>query len=77
MYLLETRGPNLNQEQSSEINSLLNIEAMKGSRSLLSFESDIKALKEKMESEDLQSKIEGLDELFVVFGQCYDLADQL
>jgi len=77
MNLLETRRDNLNQEQSAEINSLLNIEAMRGSRSLLSFESDTKALKEKMESEDLQSKIEGLDELSGVFGKCYDLADQL
>ena len=77
MNILETRRDSLNQEQSSEINSLLNIEAMKGSRSLLSFESDTKSLKEKLESEDLQSKIEGLNELAAVFGKCYDLADQL
>lgn len=75
--ILETRQDQLNQEQSYEINSLLNIEAMKGSKSLLSFESDTKEIKDMMENDNLKVKIQGLNQLFAVFGKCYDLADQL
>ena len=50
---------------------------MKGSKSLLSFESDTKDIKDMMENDNLKVKIQGLNQLFTVFGKCYDLADQL
>lgn len=48
--LLEVRGSRINIEQSYEINSLLSTEAIKGSKSLLSFESDTKDIKVKLAS---------------------------
>ena len=48
---------------------------MKGSKSLLSFEGDTKNIKEMMESDSLKTKVEGLNQLFAIFGKCYDLAD--
>lgn len=67
LEILETRKGQINLEQSCEINSLLAVEAIKGSKSLLFFESDTKEIKMKMASTELQSKIDGLNELKVVF----------
>ena len=45
MELLETRKDQINIEQSYEINSLLGTEAIKGSKVMISFESDTKEIK--------------------------------
>lgn len=71
--MLETRGDKINQEQSYEINSLLSTEALKGSKAFLQFESDTKEIKEKFQSDDLAVNIQGIKDLMVVFGKCYDL----
>ena len=63
MDLLDTRRGNINLEQSCEINSLLGVEAIKGSKSMLYFESDTKDIKELLASPDFNSKIDGLEEL--------------
>jgi hypothetical protein len=55
--MLENRHDNLNQEQSFQINSLLNTDAIKGSKSYLQFESDTKEIKEKLSSEEFSEKI--------------------
>ena len=47
MDILEQRKEEINLEQSYEINSLLSTEAIKGSKIMLSFESETKEIKEK------------------------------
>ena len=75
--ILEHRHDKLNQEQSCEINSLLNTDAIKGSKSYIQFESDTKELRALLESPLLEEKTKGIKDLMTVFGHCYNLADQL
>ena len=48
LSMLEARQSTLNQEQSYEINSLLNTEAIQGSKSMIHFENDTKELRLKL-----------------------------
>mmetsp|Transcript_15343 Transcript_15343/g.23629 ORF Transcript_15343/g.23629 Transcript_15343/m.23629 type:complete len:123 (+) Transcript_15343:451-819(+) len=72
---LENRRDNLNQEQSSEFNSLLNCDAIKGSKVLLEFENSTKEVVRLFREQRIDSKIQGLRELQKLFGQCYNLED--
>lgn len=60
---------------SSEINSLLSTDAIRGSKSLVLFESNTKEIKEKLSSSDIQEKIDALNELFEVFSNCFSISD--
>lgn len=67
MQILEEKGEKVNLEQSFEINSLLRTEAIKGSKIIISFESETKMIRNKLASSNLKTKVEGLDELKEVF----------
>lgn len=77
MEILEERKGQINLEQSYEINSLLAVEAIKGSQTMLLFESNTRDLKQKLASTELKTKIEGINELQKVLQDCYNFQDQL
>lgn len=53
LSMLEARQSTLNQEQSYEINSLLNTEAIQGSKAMIHFENDTKELRLKLQKGEL------------------------
>lgn len=77
LEMLDSRAEELanNQEMSSEVNSLLGTDVIRGSKSLVLFESNTKDIKEKLSSPDLDQKIEGFHELFEVFSNCFSISD--
>lgn len=56
---------------------MLNIEAVRGSKAMISFEIDTKELRHKLAKPDLRTKIEGLADLLTVLSNCYNYRDQL
>jgi len=79
LEMLDDRADELakNQEMSAEVNSLLGTEVVRGSKSLVMFESNTKELRDKLCSPNLDDKIAGFNELFEVFASCFNLSDQL
>jgi hypothetical protein len=69
--ILEQRK-DINLEQSYEINSLLSTEAIRGSKVMLRFEVGTKEIREKLASQELKSKVEGLNDLNKVLATCYN-----
>lgn len=77
LQILEYKKDSLqsNIEQSAEVNSLLSTEAIRGNKSVVLFETDSKLAKDLLSSIKLESKIDGLKELFNVFSKCQNLSD--
>jgi hypothetical protein len=77
LRVLEERKGQLNQEQSYQLNSLLNCEALRGSKVQLDFDIKTKEVKAHFGEKSLDEKLKGLNKLSTILGECYTLKDQL
>lgn len=53
------------------------MDVIRGSKSIMCFDSNTKHIREKFMDGNLEAKVQGLEELMVVLGKCCNLEDQL